>query len=680
MTTGMKYFSTYVTCFLLASIGNGPVYGQTMIIADTISDDSSAFSVIAFPLIVKASVIKNPFAVSTIELPDIEMLAEPTIEPLLNSTPGIWMQTGALNTNRISIRGVGYREPFATTGVKIYLDDIPLTNGVGESSIEDITPNILSGIDVWRGPSSALWGSGLGGMIHLKSNISDENIWKTNLQVGSFDRLQFDQHVNVHFGKKDQWGTALHYQYLNDEGYRDNNHYRKNSFTWLQQWQGLKGLTVKTLLHAIGLKAFIPSSLNLYDYENNPSAAAPTWAAVKGNEDYTKWITGLNFMYAPDKKWVYRGSLFGTFFNSTEVRPFNVLIEDNTSLGMRHRYTTKLSEQGSITGGFEYFHENYNFSTYETLDGGEAGDTLTFNKESRSYINAFVQSEWTFGQKWFLFGGLSLASSRLAQFNQTVQESVDFFPTIGINYAILPTISIAGSLSRGYSSLSLEDILDAEGYINYDIVPETGWSREISFKAGKPNSTFVKLSLFSMNIENTVITKRIQDDIFMKLNGGSSLHEGIELEYKWTFSSGLISLEGAYTFGHYTFDEFVEAGVDHGGNQLPGSPLHHTFSRLNFLPSEKLNMHIDHQWVSEVFLNDANTITGNGYQLWNMGASYLFAMGSRWDGSVSCNIHNIFNVDYASMYQINAPGAQPRYYYPGKPFSVYLNFMVTHKL
>ena len=680
MMMSMKYFLTSFAFFLIASVSNISVFGQTMMSSDTIPDDSTAFSVIAFPLIVKASVIKNPFAVSTIELPDIEMLAEPTIEPLLNSTPGIWMQTEALNTNRISIRGVGYREPFATTGIKIYLDDIPLTNGVGESSIEDITPNILSGIDIWRGPSSALWGSGLGGMIHLKSNITGENIWKTNLQVGSFDRLQFDQHLNTHFGKNNQWGTALHYQYLNDGGYRDNNHYRKNSFTWLQQWQGLKGLTVKALVHAIGLKAFIPSSLNLYDYENNPSAAAPTWAAVKGNEDYTKWITGLNFMYAPDKKWVYRGSLFGTFFNSTEVRPFNVLVEDNTSLGMRHRFTYKISDQGHITGGFEYFHENYNFSTYETLDGGEAGNPLSFNKESRSYINAFVQSEWTLGQKWFLFGGLSLAASRLGEFSHEVQIPVDVFPTIGINYVLRRNISIAGSWSRGYSSLSLDDVLDAEGYVNHDIVPETGWSREISFKAGKTNTSFVKLSLFSMNIENTVITKRIQDDIFIKLNGGSSLHEGIELEYKWTFSSDVISLEGAYTFGHYTFDEFVEAGVDYGGNQLPGTPLHHTFTRLNLLPSDKWNLHVDHQWISEVYLNDANTVTGKGYQLWNIGANYLFALGSRWNGSFSLNIHNVFNDDYASMYQINAPGAQPRYYYPGKPVSVYLNCMVSHTL
>jgi len=680
MTMSMKFLAAYFICPFMVVIEIDSVQSQTMIASDSIPDDSTSFSVIAFPLTVKASVIKNPFAVSSIGLTDIEMLAEPTIEPLLNSTPGIWMQTGALNTNRISIRGVGYREPFATTGIKIYLDEIPLTNGVGESSIEDIHPNILSGIDVWRGPSSALWGSGLGGMIHLNSHVAEEDSWQTKFQVGSFDRLQFDQHLNFHFGKNDQWGTALHYQYLNDGGYRDNNHYRKNSFSWLQQWQGKKGFSVSSLVHAIGLKAFIPSSLNLYDYENNPSSAAPTWAAVNGNEDYIKWITGINLTYAPEEKWVYKGSFFGTFFNSTEVRPFNVLEEDNSSVGMRHRFTYKINDAGHITGGFEYFNEKYNFGTFETLEGGQPGAQLNYSSESRSYINAFVQSEWTLGQKWFLFGGLNVAASRIAEFSKEVQIPVDLFPTIGINYSFRPNISIAGSWSRGYSSLSLEDVLDADGNFNDDIVPETGWSREISFKVGETNSSFVKLSLFSMHIENTVITKRIQDDIFIKLNGGSSLHEGIELEYKWTFSSGLISLEGAYTLGHYTFDEFVEAGVDYSGNQLPGTPLHHTFTRLNLIPSDKWNIHMDHQWISEVYLNDANTVTGMGYQLWNMGASYLFTLGSRWKGSLSLNIHNIFDIDYSSMYQINAPGIQPRYYYPGKPISVYLNFMVSHKL
>ncbi len=649
-------------------------------IQDTIILDSSAFSVVASPFTVYASKINNPFVVSSIDQTQIELLTEPTIEPLLNATPGLWMQSGALNTNRISIRGVGYREPFATTSIKIYLDEIPLTNGVGESSIEDIHPNILSGIDIWRGPSSALWGSGLGGMIHLKSRIPEKDGFQTRLQVGSYDRLQFDQHITARYGQKDQWGTALHYQYINDSGYRDNNHYRKNSVSWMQQWQGEKGLTIHTLVHAIGLKAFIPSSINLDDYENNPSVAAPTWDAVMGHEDYTKWITGLNATYAPASGWVYKGSVFGTFFNADEVRPFNVLEEKNTSTGMRHRFTFKIKETAHITAGVEYFNEDYTFRTYETLEGGVPGQQLSDEKESRSYVNTFVQTEWHLKDKWFVFGGLNIALSSLADDQLKVNTPLDIFPTAGVNYAIAKELSVSTSISRGYSSLTLDDILDADGMINPDIVPETGWSEEVSLKYDPGMGSFAKLTLFHMNIKNTVLTRRIIDDVFEKLNGGSSVHQGIELEYKWVPLTEKISLEGAYTYGDFKFDEFEEAGMNHSGNQLPGTPKHRLFSRLNISPWRKWDFHVDHHLISSVYLNDANSASANGYQLINAGLLYKFASDEKWSGSVSANVHNVFDIDYSPMFQINAPGTKPRYYYPGKPRSIYLNMAITHKI
>lgn len=642
--------------------------------------DSIEWSVLSAPVIVHATEATTPFSITSIDQHDLDQLTAPTIEPLLNATPGLWMQSGALNTNRISIRGVGYREPFATTGIKIYLDEIPLTNGVGESSIEDIHPGILSGLNIWRGPSSALWGSGLGGMIHLKSHIPDENVLQTKLQVGSFERLQFDQHVSLRYGKNQQWGTALHYQYLNDAGYRDNNHYRRNSLTWMQQWRGEKGLAINTFVHAIGLKAFIPSSLNLNDYENNPSSAAPTWAAVKGNEDYTKWITGLNLIYAPAQGWVYRGSFFGTFFNSEEVRPFNVLHEDNISAGMRHRFTLPVRDNGHITIGMEYFNEDYAFSTYETLEGGQTGSQITDEAESRNYLNAFLQTEWSFSAKWYLFAGVNAALSNLSNGDLKTDTPIDVFPTAGVSYSVRSDLLVSGSVSRGYSSLALDDVLNADGMINTDIVPETGWSEEVSLKYFNDHGTFAKLTLFTMNIRNTVLTRRIMDDVFEKLNGGSSIHRGMEFEYKWISASEKISLDGAYTYNHFRFDEFVEGGADHSGNELPGTPRHHVYTRLTLSPWSQWDFHVEYHLITSVYLNDANTARADGYQLINAGMAYEFISGKKWTGSVSANLHNLFDVKYSPMFQINAPGAQPRYYYPGKPRSFYLNMVFTHKI
>ena len=81
-----------------------------------------------------------------------------------------------------------------------------------------------------------------------------------------------------------------------------------------------------------------------------------------------------------------------------------------------------------------------------------------------------------------------------------------------------------------------------------------------------------------------------------------------------------------------------------------------------------------------MYLNDANTTTANGYQLIIAGMAFEFISGKKWTGSVSANLHNLFDVKYSPMFQINAPGAQPRYYYPGKPRSFYLNMVFTHKI
>ena len=45
----------------------------------------------------------------------------------LNKISGVYVLSGALNTNRITIRGVGSRTPYGTDKVKLYYNDIPVT-------------------------------------------------------------------------------------------------------------------------------------------------------------------------------------------------------------------------------------------------------------------------------------------------------------------------------------------------------------------------------------------------------------------------------------------------------------------------------------------------------------------------------------------------------------------------
>ncbi len=104
------------------------------------------------------------------------VLTDPTLIAFeLNRISGVLMQSGTLTTNRIVIRGVGSRSPFGTNKIRAYYGEIPLTDGRGETTIEDIDMSFLGNVDVQKGPNSSLYGAGLGGVILLEDRQTNKS-------------------------------------------------------------------------------------------------------------------------------------------------------------------------------------------------------------------------------------------------------------------------------------------------------------------------------------------------------------------------------------------------------------------------------------------------------------------------------------------------------------------------
>jgi len=141
-----------------------------------------------FPIEIKKSVTTTNF----ISKKDIEKGNDINIAQVINRTPGVFMQSGALNTNRLTIRGIGSRNLFGTSNIRAYFKDIPLTNGSGETNIEDFELNTISRIKIIKGATSSVYGAGLGGTILLNPTNAYLNESSANAQFtfGSFGLLK----------------------------------------------------------------------------------------------------------------------------------------------------------------------------------------------------------------------------------------------------------------------------------------------------------------------------------------------------------------------------------------------------------------------------------------------------------------------------------------------------------
>src|SRR5690606_726540 len=92
--------------------------------------------------------------VESVSAQTIENYSPVDLVQAMNQTPGVYMLSGALNTNRLTIRGIGSRTPYGTNKVRAYFNEIPITNGTGESSLEIYDPEMLQRIDVIKGPKA----------------------------------------------------------------------------------------------------------------------------------------------------------------------------------------------------------------------------------------------------------------------------------------------------------------------------------------------------------------------------------------------------------------------------------------------------------------------------------------------------------------------------------------------
>ncbi len=624
----------------------------------------------------------------------IQLQNQTNLQSILNTTPGVFMHSGALNTNRITIRGIGSRSPFSTNKIKAYLNNIPLTNGSGETTIEDVDLSFIKNIEIWKGPTASLYGAGLGGVVLMNTEIrnNEKPSISTNNTIGSFGL--FRNATNLHISQpENKFSLQVNYNLTNSDGYRENNKYQREGFTLLSH-VGFESGVLNIFANYTKLNAFIPSSLNEEDYLNEPTKAAFTWGSVMGFEDYDRLLAGISFDQKINKSTQIKYAVFLNNRQSYESRPFNILTENSQSIGarlvldlFRQHYNWKLSI------GTEIFKEDYNWETFVTNDG-ELGAPLSINEEDRSYSNFFAETQYRFNQKFKLNAGVNFNTTQYNLMDRFSPDSIDISGDYSFDPVLSPRVTFSYTpdynldfyilASHGFSPPTLEETLAPDGTINEDIQPERAWNFEIGSRSYRSRKKWqYEISLFSMQVNDLLVARRTALDQFIGVNAGKTIHSGLEAHLKysiWKKRKNNLDLHLNYTFSNYKFKEFVDDDNDFSGNELTGTPPH-VVNAILFFNYNKLYANINYNFVDAQPLTDANTIYSNAYSLLHTKVGYKFKIEKNWEFDVNAGVNNLLDEKYASMHQINAGsfgGSLPRYYYPGLPRNFYLALDVKY--
>jgi iron complex outermembrane recepter protein len=606
----------------------------------------------------------------------------------LNQVPGIFMHHGTLNTNRLTIRGIGSRTPYSSNKIKAYFGEIPLTSGDGETTLEDLENSAIKRVEIIKGPSSSLFGAGLGGVMLFHPKNVTRNFVQYQTTLASFGASKntfsagiVQNHINIY-----AIGSVLQ-----SDGFRENNQTNRTNLLLNSQYSFSENVNIQVLLTATKMKAFIPSSIDYPTWEQYPEQAAANWKAIEGYEEYSAGQFGISLNIFTDKNEKISVATFGNIKEADELRPFNKLEENRNFIGWRGYIQKNISGENiriTLTSGFEFFREKFNWSTHSN-DLNRV--ILSDNVEKRSYENLFFQMETGFYNRLYISTGIN---GNLTRFNYTDKfpENGDksgkhsykpvVSPRIGVNFLIIPQLSVFGNVSHGFSTPSFEETLLPEGEINTDIKPESGWSYETGIRTIINEQIQASVSYFRIYIENLLVARRTGEDAYIGVNAGESLHPGFEAELKWSVLQAgnypNLMLAGNATIADYRFTDFIDNGVDYSGKNLPGTAKNTWFANCIFSPSKNIDLNFWFRNTGKMPVNDANSDFTKPYGITNAEIKYSGKL-KKIHLEIKGGAQNIFDKKYVSMLAVNAPAfgnSLPRYYYPGEPLNFYFSVLV----
>src|SRR5690606_10669381 len=191
--------------------------------------------------------------------------------PALNTVPGVRMEERSPGSYRLSLRGSLLRSPFGVRNVKVYLDEIPLTDAGGNTYINLLDAGSIAGIEVLKGPDGSLFGANSGGVVLIRPQGMDdasEPAGSLRLNGGSFGL--FHEQLSATLDPAPGYRFGITQAYQRADGYRQHSAMKRAAFQTVQRWNYTPANELRLIALYSDLRYLTPGGLTEAQYAENP--------------------------------------------------------------------------------------------------------------------------------------------------------------------------------------------------------------------------------------------------------------------------------------------------------------------------------------------------------------------------------------------------------------------------
>jgi iron complex outermembrane receptor protein len=637
-----------------------------------------------------------PAAVNYISRQQLARFNPTSIVMAVNTTPGVRMEERSPGSFRFNIRGSSLRSPFGVRNIKVYYNDIPITDPGGNTYLNQLGYYNFNSIEIIKGPGSSLYGAGTGGVLLIEGMQETE---KPSV-LAEYTGGSFGSH-NVYgalTSAGEKWTSRIGFQHQQSKGYRNHSELKRDVLSWQGIFRPDEKRMLKTTVLLGNLFYETPGALTLAEFRSDPKMARPAGFGFPSAEQSKASITqktiiaGSSFSQKFSDQWQNKTVLYGMFteLRNPTVRNYGKSSEPHAGARTTFRFDLPfLNGRFTWDVGGEWQFGAPSVNIHKNVNGLQDSIQTYDEIRNRQYF-VFTQAALEVN-KWMLTAGASWNKLKveLQRFQPaTAGKQIRNFdnqitPRFSISRKLDP-VTIYSSVSKGFSPPTTAELTPSGSAINLTLEPETGTNYDLGIKGGLPNGLYADINAFLFSLENTIVTRRDAGGGDFFVNAGKTRQYGIEtyISYPlWRNSKmmkrSLVWL--SHTWHHFRYKEFKQLTNDFSGKQLPAIGPHTISAGFDISMDNGFFGNTSYYYSDKIPLNDANSEFADAYHLWGARVGYDRHLQENWRIQLSVGAENLLDQKYSLGNDINGFGG--RYYNAaaGRNFYVSVTIQWDHR-